>query len=180
MAKAKSKKHSEPTEALADATPDEVLEAQQKMLETGEGAGVGYIGTMSPEEKDALAAELHDKVNDASDSDYNPRVAPAFLGRDPDADFSDMDMEEGEEIGTPGSRVGFATVPHPRSRMAAAMHDGLSGYAPSEMNADELSSLAEKVGMEVNGTGANGTVLKADLVRAMDGLAAEYPAAPVA
>ncbi|MEO7102879.1 MAG: hypothetical protein ABI119_06035 [Gemmatimonadaceae bacterium] len=148
--------------------------------DTDAGEGTGYVGTMSQAEKDAEAERLHDIVNADSDSTPSTGVAPAFLGRDPDADFSDMDLEEGEEVGALGSRVGFASVQHPRARMASAMHDWLGDTTASGNTLEDLSGFAEQVGMNVEGTGSNGTVLKADLVRAMDALGAEYPAAPAA
>lgn len=169
----KKKGAKEPTDALADATPDEQLEAQQEMLDSGKGAGTGYVGTMSADERAAEADRLDAIVNHDSDSSYTPRVAPAVLGRHEDAE---IETDEGEEIGVPGSRVGFTTVLHPRAGRARAMHDWLDGAKPSELTSEELSGYAEKVGMSVEATGANGQTLKSDLVRAFDDLAAEYPA----
>lgn len=168
------KKVKEPTDALADATPEELLEAQQESLDTGVGLGVGYVGTMSPDEKAKEADRLEGIVNHAEDKNYRPRVAPPVLGRDPDAD--DLAMEEGGESGPSSSRVGFRSVVHPRASLASAMHDWLDGARPSDVSADELSEYAGKVGMNVEASGANGAVLKSDLVRAFDDLASEYPA----
>lgn len=152
-----------------------IVAAQQEMLRTGKGAGWGYVSSLSAEDKAAEEQRTDEQVNSPDDQYEATGVAPIALGRDPDADHSDMELDEGEEIGVPGSRVGFATVSHPRARQASALHDHLKGYAPSELSFDELHDAATAVGMNVEGSGKDGAILKADFVQAMDGLLAQYP-----
>lgn len=146
--------------------------------ETGEG--VGYVGTMTDEQREAEEDRLFDVLNVPDDYKPSVGVAPTFLSRDPDAVAADEEGDEGEEgaaLGQTYSRVGSLSVEHPRARMASALHDRLKGHEPSSFTADELSAHAEKVGLSVDGSGANGAVVKADFVRAMDVLAGQYPRA---
>lgn len=162
-------------EAVDGTDAEALVAAQQEMLQTGKGAGWGYVSSSSGEDKAKEEQRKDEQVNSPDDQYVATGVAPVALGRDPDADHSDMELDEGEEIGVPGSRVGFATVSHPRARQASALHDHLKGYAPSELSFDELHTAAEGIGMNVEGSGKDGAVLKADFVQAMDGLLAQYP-----
>jgi len=154
-----------------------LIESTQHMLRTGKDAGVGYVGTMSPEQSTAEEARLHAIVNSEADKLYRPSVSVP-MGRDPNADVSMLEDDSPLPL---ASRVGSRAVEHPRARTASAMHDQLRGRAPSDLTADELSALAEKVGLQVEeGTGANGAVLKSDFVQAMDALGAAHPPRPAA
>lgn len=158
---------------------DAVVEAQQKSMAAN--VGTGYVGTMSAEALADEADRLEKIVNTDNDAPQTG-VSPAFLSRHPDAIAEDEqgdEVEEGAALGQPGSRVGFASVEHPRARMASSLHDILKGRKPSAFTADELSDHAEKVGLNVDGSGDDGAVKKADFVRAMDSLIAQHPLAAV-
>ena len=174
MTKPQTTPSTSPHEAANDAQA--AIESVQHSQTTGRDLGVGYVGTMSPEQSTAEEARLHAIVNSETDKDYRPSVSVP-MGRDPNADVSMLEDDSPLPL---ASRVGFRAVEHPRARMASAMHDQLRGRAPSDLTADELSAVAEKVGLQVEGTGASGAPLTSDFVQAMDALAGAHPPRPAA
>jgi hypothetical protein len=126
----------------------------------------------------AEAARLEKIVNHPSDKEYRPQVAAGIRGIDPKADLSGHDQDFQDAAKAPGtSRVGFRVPAHPRSGTARALRDALGSRKPSSLKADELRKVAEGVGVSATGTGSDDAVTDSDLVRAMDALLAEHPAA---
>jgi hypothetical protein len=166
----KSKRHGHDASAS-----ESLVDAQQKMLRSKD-APRGYMGRGTPEEQDAEAERYH-KVLNPPEGEERPRrgLRPPMLGRDPEADVEGL--EGGAASGNLASRVGFIPVQHPRARTASALHDALGEADSGDLTVDELEALAERVGLTVEGTGANDAVLKADFVRAMDDIRVEYPRA---
>lgn len=161
--------------ALDVADAEAAVDAQQRSMASG--SGTGYVGTMSADDLAAEADRLEQIVN-SSDEGESMNVAPAFLARHPDANAADEEGDEGEEgaaLGQSASRVGSLSVEHPRARMARSLYDNLHGRKPSAQSAEELSDLAERVGLNVDGSGSNGAI-KSDFVREMDSLLAQHVA----
>lgn len=153
---------------------DAMVEAQNTSMQHPDARG--YLGVMSQEDKEAMDAHQTALSNAAPVSTTrHTGVAPAMLGRDPDAEVEML--EEGEGAGPDASRVGFRSVQHPRARTASALHDALGDSDASSLTADELRELTEGAGLTVEGTGVNGAVLKSDLLQAVADVRAEYPRA---
>lgn len=137
-------------------------------------AKASLAGGMTEEQRIVLEENTDARINHADDKNYRPQLLVP-MGRAADADVSML--EDDSELPS-AQRVGTRSVEHPRARMASAMHEWLDGSKPSAFSADELSAAAEKFGMQVDGTGADGAVVKTDFVRAMDALGAQFPASP--